>query len=263
MSAPPPTAPTSEAAKVRTKTHKLFITDVEYDSDETKMGRVYTGLTGAVAPGTLIKNNTADATSLFKDLKDNSIVRFVSTAAYTVTDYMMVRSLTRYGSSVHFSVDAPVTLDYADDYYVYLVREWIPRTLQLQSRFQHVLGVKVIAFAFTGIDGGNLYEGITGEPQHDYIGLEIRELPGRMRSTNRYMDSMLAVLPTKMDSYHPSSWNDARDGMIYVPEAVGRTCYDEPLNAVSALTPRLINRRGESIRAARFHLWLELTALDK
>jgi len=235
--------------------HDLFVTDVEYDADETQLGRVST--TGPTTTITIM-----DAVTEYEGLKEGSIVRFVSTDAYTVTDYMMVRSLTRNLATLTFTVDAPVTLAAADNYRAYLVREWFPRSLPLISRFKNITAVQVLAFAFTGIDGGNLYEGINGQPQHDYIGLEIKELPGQTRSTNRNMESMLAVLPTKMDSYHPSSWNDARDAMVFVPNNMATVVYENPLPAVSSITPRFVNRRGETIKAARFHLWLRLSALE-
>jgi hypothetical protein len=159
-----------------------------------------------------------------------------------------------------FRVDAPVILIYGQDYSCYLVREWIPRTLKLNTRFQLITACEVKAFAFTGISSGNLYEGITGTPQHDFIGLEIKEIPGTVKSTNRNMEHILAVLPTHMTSYHPSSWNDARDAMIYLPDNMAMSRFESPLVAVNAITPRLVDRRGSTARAARFHLWLRLWA---
>jgi len=85
---------------------------------------------------------------------------------------------------------------WSSSFRVQLVREWIPRTLKLQTRYQLITACEVKAFAFTGISSGNLYEGITGTPQHDFIGLEIRGIPGTVKSTNRHVQNMLAVLPT-------------------------------------------------------------------
>lgn len=246
------------------QTHDLFITDVEYDTDETRLGYVMTGALDTVLASTTIRMHGLAGLNVqvqdFDGIEDGSIVRFVSASSNTVTDYMMVRSVDRLADSITFVVDAPLLLEAVHQFRVQLVREWIPRTLKLQSRFQHIKACEVKAFAFTGISSGNLYEGITGTPQHDYIGLEIREIPGTVKSTNRHMHNMLAVLPTHMPSYHPSSWNDARDAMIYLPEGIARSTFESPLPAVNSITPRLVDRRGNTVRAARFHLWLRLWA---
>jgi hypothetical protein len=239
--------------------HDLFITDVEYDADETKLGIVHTGAEETLVGSTLIKMRDDQSISSFPGLKLDSIVRFVSTVTNTVTDYMMLRELVTVSpTELEFRVDAPVLLGYDNDFYYYLVREWIPRTLKLNTRFQLITACEVKAFAFTGISSGNLYEGITGTPQHDFIGLEIKEIPGTVRSTNRNMEHILAVLPTHMPSYHPSSWNDARDAMVYLPDNMAMSRFETPLLAVNSITPRLVDRKGDTVRAARFHLWLRL-----
>ena len=243
--------------------HDLFITDVEYDTDETETGRVQTGTSGLPIASTTIKLHENEALSALDAIKLNSIVRFVSPTANTVTDYMMVRTLTRTATACEFVVDAPVLLDHAQNFLCYLVREWIPRPLALNSRFQLITACEVKAFAFTGLSSGNLYEGITGTPQHDFIGLEIREIPGTVKSTNRNMQHMLAVLPTHMPSYHPSSWNDSRDAMIYLPEGIAKSTFQSPLLAINTITPRLVDRKGDTVRAARFHLWLRLWAEER
>ena len=241
--------------------YDLFITDVSYTVDETALGMVMTGAQGAPIASTTINMRAGETYSKFTGLQSDSIVRFVSSVANTVTDYMMVRTLTMDGTNVTFVVDAPVLLDYANSFTCQLVRRWIPVPLPLTTPFKLITAVEVKAFAFTGISSGNLYEGTTGVPQHDFIGLSIAEIPGRVRSTNGYMERMLAVLPTHMPAYHPSSWNDARDAMIYLPEGIAKTEYaDSPIGNVSSITPRLVDRRGNDVRAARFHLWLRVWA---
>jgi hypothetical protein len=74
------------------------------------------------------------------------------------------------------------------------------------------------------------------------------------------MEHMLAVLPTHMTAYHPSSWNDARDAMIYLPDNMAMSRFESQLLAVNSITPRLVNRKGDTVLAARFHLWLQLWA---
>ena len=140
------------------------------------------------------------------------------------------------------------------------MRRWIPVPLPLTTGFKLVTAVEVKGFAFCGLSSGNLYEGTTGVPQQDFIGLQIAELPGRVVSTNPYMQSCLAVLPTHMQAYHPSSWNDARDAMLILPEGMAKTSFPSPLTAVNTITPRLVDRRGSTINAARFHLWLRIWA---
>jgi hypothetical protein len=232
------------------------------NTDETQLGYVQTGTVADPIPSTNIVLHEVTPTTLadFTELKEDSIVRFVSLIANTVTDYMMVRTLTRTATVLTFVVDAPVFLDPANDFRVQLVREWIPRALKLQTRFQLITACEIKAFAFTGISSGNLYEGISGTPQHDFIGLEIRMIPGTVKSTNRHMQNMLAVLPTHMPSYHPSAWNDARDAMIYLPEGIAKSSFESPLLAVNSITPRLVDRNGNTVRAARFHLWIRLWA---
>jgi hypothetical protein len=248
----------------RQQVHDLFITDVDYEADESSLGYVQTGSADNPVPSTtIVKNEDVElAVTLadFEGLTMDSIVRFVSASANTVTDYMMVRTLSLAGGILTMGVDAPVFLDSANNFRVQLVRPWIPRTLKLQTRFQLVTACEIKAFAFTGISSGNLYEGTTGMPQHDYIGLEIREIPGTVKSTNRNMQNMLAVLPTHMPSYHPSSWNDSRDAMIYLPEGIAKSTFESPLLAVNSVTPRLVDRQGNTVRAARFHLWIRLWA---
>jgi hypothetical protein len=241
--------------------HDLFITDVEYDTDETQLGIVHTGTEEVLQGSTLIKRSPYQAMSLFAGIKLDSIVRFVSAITNTVTDYMMVRELvTVTADALEILVDAPVLLTYDCDYFCYLVRKWIARTLKLNTRFQLITACEVKAFAFTGISSGNLCEGITGVLQHDLIGLEIKEIPCTVKSTNRNMEHMLAVLPTYMASYHPSSWNDARDAMIYLLDNMAMSRFLSPLLAVNSITQQLVDRQGGTVRAARFHLWLRLWA---
>jgi hypothetical protein len=241
--------------------YDLFITDVSYTVDESALGKVMTGTQAAPVASTTISMRTGETYSTFDPLQSDSIVRFVSSVANTVTDYMMVRSLVKDGATVSFVVDAPVLLDYANQFTCQLVRKWIPVSLPLTVPFKLITACEVKAFAFTGISSGNLYEGTTGVPQHDFIGLSIAEIPGRVRSTNPYMERMLAVLPTHMPAYHPSSWNDARDAMIYLPDGIAKTEYgSSPIGTVGTITPRLVDRRGNDVRAARFHLWLRITA---
>lgn len=239
-------------------THDVFITDVDYDADETELGFVQTGLTNETVGSTLIRLQLTQDPAPFAEVKEQSIVRFTSIVANAVTDYVMVRSIDR--AAFTFTVDAPLLMPAASEYRLQFVREWIPRTLKLQSRFQLVTACEVKAFAFTGLSSGNLYEGTGSVPQHDFIGLEIQEIPGTVKSTNRYMQNMLAVLPTHMPSYHPSSWIEARDAIIYLPDGLAKSTFDSPLLAVNSITPRLIDRRGQPVKAARFHLWLRLWA---
>jgi hypothetical protein len=134
------------------KQHDLFITDVEYDADETKLGIVHTGTEITLEGSTQIAKKAGQSMPLFAGFKQDSIVRFVSTVSNTVTDYMMVRELVAVGpDELVFRVDSPVLLVFDNDFYCYLVREWIQRTLKLNTRFQLVTACEVKAFAFTGI----------------------------------------------------------------------------------------------------------------
>jgi hypothetical protein len=252
---------TKASSQGRKQQHDLFITDVEYDADETKLGIVHTGTEVTLVGSTLIKMRDDQSIPSFAGIKLDSIVRFVSTVTNTVTDYMMLCELVTVSpTALEFQVDAPVLLAYDSGFYCYLVREWIPRTLKPNTRFQLITACEVKAFAFTGISSSNLYEGIMATPQHYFIGLEIKEIPCTVKSTNRNMEHMLAVLPTHMTSYHPSSWNDARDAMIYLPDNMAMSRFESPLLALNSITPRLVDRQGGTVRAARFHLWLRLWA---
>jgi hypothetical protein len=247
--------------------HNLFITDVEYDADEATCGRVMTGTRlESVASSTIdMWDNEgvyAGEDLLFSQVKVDSVVRFVSDVSNTVTDYMFVRELiVNSGGAFSVRIDAPLILDHADQFRMQLVREWIPRPLKLLGRFKMITACEVRAYAFCGLSSGNLYEGVTGEPQQDYIGLEINEIPGNIQSSNRNMERMLAVLPTHMPAYHPSSWNDSRDAMVWLPEGFAKTTFSSPLPAISTITPRLVDRKGATIKAARFHMWIRLHAV--
>lgn len=256
--------------------HDIFVTDVEYDADEKELGFVQTGAGDGIVGSTTVRLNSGHSQDLlaFIELTEDSIVRFTSTVVNAVTDYTMVRSITRTAisqtpsgldpgggvvdgeqqSPLSFVVDAPLLMPAASEYRLQLVREWIPRSLKLQSRFQLVTACEVKAFCFAGLSPGNMYE------QHDFIGLEIKEIPGTVKSTNRHMQNMLAVLPTHMPAYHPSAWLEARDAIIYMPEGTAKSQFDSPLPAVNSITPRLVDRRGNTVKAARFHLWLRLWA---
>lgn len=242
----------------RTKTLDLFVTDTDYDKDQTPIGVVST-----VGASLTV---TADAAAI-EALKQASnagrrqvVVRFIS--ATMITDYITVRAV----ADTTFTVEVAVELVAATGpWSCVLVRPWGERALNLTSRFQHVIGVEILAYTLVGLSTLSLWEDEdTGKPPSiDFVGLEIKELPGRTLSTNRYMQNTLAVLPTHVSAYHPSSWTEAKDAMIFVPQGMMKTVYDEPLPAVNSITPKLIDRRGDSVGATRFHVWLRLTVVDR
>jgi hypothetical protein len=243
----------------KTKTLDLFVTDIDYSADEEQVGRCWTQ-----TPGKRVETDGAFASKL----KVGLMVRFLS--ATTATDYMTIRSVRLPGvvyiGNSWFTVDTAVELPNADTFYIQLVRQWIPKTLPLQTRFQHVTAVEILAYTLVGLSSATAWETHAEDetpPNLEFVGLEIKELPGRMLSTNRYMQNALAVLPTHMDSYHPNSWLEARDAMIFVPSCMARTDYETPLLAVNSITPQFIDRRGGLVRAVRFHLWLRLTVIEK
>mmetsp|Transcript_21218 Transcript_21218/g.53771 ORF Transcript_21218/g.53771 Transcript_21218/m.53771 type:complete len:261 (-) Transcript_21218:138-920(-) len=247
--------------------HNLFITDVDYEAEETKCGRVMTGTRLEPVATSVIdlwddQGVSAGDNLLFADVKLDSVVRFVSTISNTVTDYQFVREMLTVNGKFSIRIDAPLLMNHSDQFRLQLVREWLPKPLALLGRFKMITACEIRAYAFCGLSSGNLYEGVTGEPQQDFIGLEIAEIPGSMQSTNRNMERLLAVLPTHMPGgYHPSSWNDSRDAMIFLPEGFAKTRFSSPLPPISTITPRLVDRRGATIKAARFHLWIRLHAV--
>jgi hypothetical protein len=220
-------------------------------------------------PSTIIRMSSShtQAESDFAGIKENSVVRFLAELDSTVTDYLTVRSISRTPeSTIHwdkltFVVSKPLILQTVKNFRVHLVREWIPRPLKLQTRYQLVTACEIKAFAFTGLASATLYEGTDKEvPQHDYLGLEIKEIPGTVKSTNHNMQNMLAVLPTHMPAYPPASWTEARDGMIYLPEGLAKSTFESQLLAVNSITPWLIDCRCNLMSMARFHLWIRLWA---
>lgn len=246
--------PVSSRSTNRYETRELFLTDVMYDADEERLGQAITIFGRQLFP------NVGESAK-FEGLEPGSTIRFLNDDTLEVTKYFAVREVNRRanGELIDFTINEPVSFGVIPYRYVQLVRRWLPRALPLKDRFKLITSVQVIAFAFTGIDNGTALE--LDEPQNDYVGLEIKELPGRVRSTNDAMNSMLAVLPTKMATYNPEGWDNARDGMVYLPSTIGKTDYTEPLPVVSQLTPRLVNRKGEQIDAARWHFWLKITTL--
>jgi hypothetical protein len=231
---------------MKTRTLDLFVTEKDYDVDETALGPAET------AGASLVVTTTPQ---VLAQLITPCIVRFVSTTL--VTDFIAVRTKT----DTTFTVENTVNLPAAQNFTVHLVHKWIASPLKLTTRFQHVLQVVVMAYALVGISSASLWEDHeqwSVPPSQDYVGLEIKELPGRILSTNRFMQSMLAVLPTHSSSYHPSSWVEAKDSMIFLPEGLARTVYEQPVATVNSITPRLVDRRGDTVIAARFHLWLRL-----
>lgn len=250
----------------KTKTLDLFVTDTDYSVDEERVGIAYT-----IVPGQKVETDGEYDTE--GKLKVGLMVRFVNTT--TATDYMTIRSVQErlpgrfYAGgrwfTVDTSVDLPGTGDESKMFQIQLVRQWIPKTLPLLTRFQNVTQVELMAYTLVGLSSATAWETQTADtpPNLEFIGLDITELPGRMLSTNRFMQNTLAVLPTHMDSYHPNSWLEARDAMVFLPSCMARTEYETPLLAVNSITPRLLDRRGNLVRAVRFHLWLRLTVIEK
>lgn len=240
---------------MKTKTLDLFVTDTDYDTDQTIAGSVYTTTAGLVVQATSLVTAALKAATRPSGL----VVRFIS--GTVTTDFITVRAI----DETSFVVDNAVDLPIASSFNCYIVRPFIQRSLQLNTRFQHVVGVELVAYTLVGLSSMTLWEEQTTNtpPCIDFVGLEIKELPGRTVSTNRYMQNMLAVLPTHASAYHPSSWTEAKDAMIFVPHCMMKTTYDQPLVAVNTITPKLVDRRGSEVLAARFHIWLKLTVLDE
>ena len=242
---------------MRTKTLDLFVTETDYDLDEVSIGSVNTTSAG------LVVNASASVITALKAATSSQrvsvVVRFVSIGA--TTTLVTVRSVDTTTFTVAIAVDLPVSAQFT----CALVKQWTVRSLPLATRFQHVVAVELVAYALVGLSSLSLWEGQSAAtpPSMDYVGLEIKELPGRTMSTNRFMQNMLAVLPTHMSAYHPRSWAEANDMMIFVPPCSMKTTYDQPIPAINCITPALIDRRGGPVTAARFHIWLRLTVLDQ
>lgn len=245
---------------MKTKTLDLFVTDTDYDKEQIAIGRVKT-----LEAGLIVQAEGAGVIPALKDAANSwrtqVIVRFV--CATVITDFITVREV---GTNT-FTVENAVSLPQeTGTWQCILVRPWRERPLQLTTRFQHVVAVEVLAYALVGLSSLTLWEMTetnSTPPSIDYIGLEIKELPGRAMSTNRFMQNMLAILPTHASAYHPSSWTEAKDAMIFVPHCMMKTEYEQPIITVNTITPKLVDRRGNSVGATRFHLWLRLTVLDQ
>jgi hypothetical protein len=244
----------------KTKTLDLFVTDTDYDKDQETIGAAST-----LAPGLVVQAEPSaiaalKAASAALSLKTGIVVRFVS--ATVTTDFITVRRVLEDSFIVENAVDLPA----AANFQCVLVRQWSERPLALQTRFQHIVAVELMAYALVGLSSLTLWEdqaASNAPPNIDFVALEIKELPGRVLSTNRFMQNALAILPTHMGAYHPSSWTEAKDAMVFVPSCMMKTEYEQPILAVNTITPKLIDRRGDAVMAARFHMWLRLTVLDQ
>lgn len=244
---------------MKTKTLDLFVTDTDYDKDQTPIGAVST--TAASLTVTADASVVTAIRAASNAERQKVVVRFISSSM--ITDYITVRSVV---NNTSFIVENAVELTAeTGPWSCVLVRPWGERTLNLTTRFQHVVAAELLAYTLVGLSTLSLWEDEDAgkPPSIDFVGLEIKELPGRAMSTNRYMQNMFAVLPTHVSAYHPSSWTEAKDAMIFVPHCMMRTEYAQPLPAVNSITPRLVDRRGESVGATRFHLWLRLTVLEQ
>lgn len=241
---------------MQTNIHDVFVTDTDYDVDEETLASVFT-----VEPGLIVRAPS----SVVDKLKVGHMVRFVS--SINATDYLTVRAISApdASSEVEITIDNSVDLPVHQDFKIHLIRQWVPKTLPLKSRFQHITQVEILAYTIVGLTSASGWEEHQDHvpPNLEYVGFEIKELPGFAKSTNPYMENMLAVIPTRMPAYHPYSWLEARDSMIFVPDGMFRTVYNSPLLAVNTLTPRLLDRKGDLVRAARFHVWLRVTVLEK
>jgi len=49
--------------------------------------------------------------------------------------------------------------------------------------------------------------------------------------------------------------------MVYLPEGFAKAQFASPLPPIATITPRLIDCRGITVKAARFHLWIRLHAV--
>lgn len=265
------------------RTFDLFVTDEDFDKDETEIGRV-SNWRGGPDPlfdydddwsirvkGSDETQTTAILDALKRALRGRTagvLVRFVSAKeneTYEDDEHIMYRYHTvTYVGDEFFEVDQPVQFEDGDNWRCMLAHEHEP-TLRLTTRFQHVTKAELLAYALVGLSSLSHYvpEGREMAPMIDFVGLEIKELPGRTLSTNRFMQNMFAVLPTHASGYHPVSWLDGKDAMIFVPPGTMQVQYDQPVFAVNTITPRLFDRKGNPVVAARFHMWLRLTTLDQ
>mmetsp|Transcript_37853 Transcript_37853/g.87416 ORF Transcript_37853/g.87416 Transcript_37853/m.87416 type:complete len:158 (-) Transcript_37853:961-1434(-) len=148
------------------KVHDLFVTDIEYDADETVLGQVMTGpqatplATNLISCAVPVYVASSTGTSIFADVKMGSIVRFVSKTTSTVPDFCFVREvLVSDFNDFQIRIDTPLLLPFADEFYMQLVREWIPRPLALNNRFKLITACEVKAYSFCGLSSANLYEG--------------------------------------------------------------------------------------------------------
>jgi hypothetical protein len=256
--------------------HDVFVTDVEYDTDEVvactyvvtpgnAAAKAYGSRTVEVVGGLVINPN--------RDLlKENSMVRFVNDATHVVTTYMRVTRApynNGLGGGVYwFDVDTAVVLGDAiigvtfptgssSTWKVMLARTWIPKALKLQTRFKDVTAVEVRRVNWTGLSASTLED--QADILHDYVGLEIQEIPGSVIATNRWMHKVLAVVPTHPPGPLATVYEDTRDAIVELAPGDAKTEFTSPIT-LSQVTPRLIDRKGKPIIVARLHIWLRIWA---
>jgi len=252
------------------KVHDVFVTDLEYDTDET-VAAIYVITPDALSYGSRVMQIIGGLTIVNKDtpIKENSLVRFVNDATHVVTQYMRVtRAPYDNGTQRLFEVDTAVTLGdiivgvsfpggVSSQWKVMMARTWVPKALKLQTRFKDVTAVEVRRVNWTGLSASTLED--QADVLHDYIGLEIQEIPGSVIATNRWMHKVLAVVPTHPPGPLATIYEDTRDAIVEFAPGDAKTEFNSPIT-LSQVTPRLIDRKGKPITVARLHIWLRIWA---
>lgn len=248
---------------MKTRTLDLFVTEEDFDKDEVEIGTAKNLATS----GNLARVPVSTQPNLLLKLQEAAkkgrvIVRFLSELDVdnNALNYFTVVKI----NTGSFEVDRPVNLSIAE-FKVMLVNKSLDPVLKLNTRFQHVVAAELLAYTLVGVSSQSHHVSDTQEsaPMIDFVGLEIKEFPGRTMSTNRYMQNMFAVLTALPPSYRFADYAFSKDAMIFVPPGMMKVEYEEPINGVNTISPRLTDRKGQPVTAARFHMWLKLTVIDK
>lgn len=260
---------------MKTRTFDLFVTEADFDKDEVQIGKVQFYAINRDDDA----DNTDDTYVTGATLTDTQSLITALRGASTNTSFKpIVRFINksedddrRFGRRGHYTVlriednaffvDRPID-NASGDNICMLVHQSSEPVLRLNNRFQHVVAAELLAYTLVGLS--SLSQTIEDDvPMIDFVGLEIKELPGRTMSTNRYMQNMFAILTTLPVNYRSVEYYLSSDAMIFVPPGMMKVEYEEPISNVGTISPRLTDRKGQQVTVARFHMWLRVTVLDK
>lgn len=225
--------------------YDLFITDTEYDKDETLIG---TGTTSDTLTSTITLGGSDYG------LVTGDIVR-LGTSSSESSDLLVVLAVpTTTTIRVNYQVKTSTALN------LYKIRTWLADGVKLDTDIKAIKHIELLAYALVG----NAHGGVTDqfELKHDdFYALFIDEIPGTVRCPNRNWDRAFAILPThNIAAYHPTSYSDARDCMNYLPNGFAGRTFDTYLPRMNYLRPVFKDRNGNRAAVARFHLLFRVWA---